>query len=150
MGKVDKNLTSLISVKNAPVCGHSVQKCAINLFKLQARLIKLIKVNKIIRSSFELCTWNVDFDVGKVDIFSVSPDFFSKMLQVWRHSVQKCATKLFKKLARLIIWMKVTNFFLLLFEFCTWKVYFNLGKVDIYSVSHWNFQKKLKLWDFFC
>ncbi len=75
--------------------------------------------------------------------------FFSNMLQVWRHSVRKCVTNLFEIHACLIICMKLDKVIWLLFELCWWKAYFNAGKVDIFSVSHWFFQNKLKLWDFF-
>ena len=71
------------------------------------------------------------------------------MLQVWRHSVRKCATNLFKIISTLIIWMKINKLIWLFFELCTWKIDFDVCKVDIFSVSHWFFQKKLKLWDFF-
>ena len=71
------------------------------------------------------------------------------MLQVWRHSVRKCATNLFKIISTLIIWMKINKLIWLFFELCTWKIDFDVCKVDIFSVSHWFFPKKLKLWDFF-
>ena len=71
------------------------------------------------------------------------------MLQVWRHSVRNCVKNLFKIISTFIKWIKINKIIWLSFELCTWKIDFDVRKVDIFSVSHWFFQKKLKLWDFF-